>query len=69
MSDFTKDELGLIHGSLAANIRMFMEPDSIYKLREKIQSLLDNYCEHAEAQANHNYEVDQCKKCGKLFVG
>lgn len=39
MNDFTKDELELIYLYVKGNIRT-------WPLADKIQSMLDNYCEH-----------------------
>jgi hypothetical protein len=52
MNDFTKEELKLIHGSLEANIRIYMEPDCIYILRDKLQSMIDSYREEVENDPN-----------------
>lgn len=45
MNDFTKEELGQIHEILVDVCRQWKEPDSTYELRDKIQSMIDNYCE------------------------
>ena len=39
MNDFTKEELQLIHEYLCGNPRT-------YVIADKIQSMIDNYCEH-----------------------
>lgn len=83
MNDFTKKELNLLLGSLNSNIRMYIEPDNIYELRDKIQSMIDDYSEH---ECNHKsdglmykefgtrYQSDNlprawmcCTKCGEFY--
>lgn len=70
MNDFTKEELELIY-------RMFhhfvyspywRKSDEEEPLKDRIQSMIDNYCEHSESQSDHNYDVERCNKCGTLFV-
>ena len=46
MNDFTKDELKQICQFFNIAIEDFQEPESTYDLRDKIQSMIDNYCEH-----------------------
>lgn len=74
MNDFTEEELEDLH----LIYRTFCTDDGTQAMRQltnletgilnKIQSMIDNYCEHSESEANHNYEVEKCKKCGRLFV-
>ena len=63
MNDFTKDELERICQFFNIAIEDFREPDSTYELRDKIQSLIDNYRDQ-----NCSHEIDSsikaCKKCG-----
>jgi hypothetical protein len=61
MNKFTKQQLELLWCACD-------KYPAAYDLLDKIQSLIDNYCEHSESEANHNYEVEKCKKCGRLFV-
>ena len=74
MNDFTKEELIDMHYA----IRFFWknrcsydlpsdEEDftSSYDLMEKIQHMLDNYCEH-EPHGDFHVCVDKCKKCGVI---
>ncbi len=62
MNDFTKDELEYIRNYVfngAASISV--EKHEI--LRDKIQSLIDNYCEHTEEYEDFNYQPMRCKAC------
>ena len=63
MNDFTKEELQDIYDAVMdTDIAMFEN------LPSKIQTMIDNYCVHSESKANHDYSVEQCKKCGALFI-
>ena len=51
MNDFTKDELKLIHDGLSYAAGASLEngsmiKDVLYPVAKKIQSMIDNYCEH-----------------------
>jgi hypothetical protein len=58
MNDFTKEELGIILYSVDAVA--FHEDEDRNDLFNKIQSMIDNYCEH-EWQMNNQLK---CNKCG-----
>ena len=75
MNDFTKEELEEI---------VFWENglDSYYcemgygseyasennPLVAKIKAMIDNYCEHEDSEADHDYEVMRCNKCQCLHL-
>jgi hypothetical protein len=67
MIDFTKEELKLImEGVLylrggCTNYAMDSE-----KLKIKIQSMIDNYCDH-EPEGDYHVCVDKCRKCGVIM--
>lgn len=68
MTDFTKEELQLIHDGLAyaagASIETGgMMKDILYPVAKKIQSLIDNYCEHEWGYDQH-HKRGNCLKCG-----
>jgi hypothetical protein len=71
MNDFTKEELNIIDKTLLAEInRKFTS--SLKNLRDKIQSMIDDYCEHEKdvwplytstgdlPVAGFCYECNQC---------
>lgn len=64
MNDFTKEELENI---LNGNIEIY--PHSHMDLRNKIQSMIDNYCDHQFLLKGKGAQVyTQCEKCGyRLF--
>ena len=65
MNDFTKDELQEIIemandidiGSQAHGLQMH------FKIRNKAQSMIDNYCEHNHRQYYEHVPVYECNKC------
>jgi len=62
MNDFTKEELEDIRNSLGIWIRSEnANPQSIISLRDKIQSMIDNYCEHMWTDGSGNNIF--CAKC------
>ena len=65
MNEFTKDELELICAFFNIAIEDFKEPDSTYILRDKIQSMIDNYCEHSERVATSDDNGHMLVMCGR----
>ena len=63
MNDFTKKELNILHEFLDTACELYSEPDSTYSLRDKIQSMIDNYCEHKNKCVNGAKLV--CEDCEK----
>ncbi len=65
-NELSKKELIWLHETLEWIVEDFREPDSTYALKDKIQSMIDNYCEHAETE-NIGGWVSKCVKCGMKF--
>lgn len=69
MNDFTKDELEQLLFDLDAKIFRYGEVnihEFSLKLRNKIQSLVDNYCEHDfYMEAANKSILARCNKCHK----
>lgn len=59
MNDFTKEELQLIHEYLCGNIRT-------YVLADKVQSIIDNYCEHDFHPVLSPFKIESCHKCMRI---
>lgn len=63
MSDFTKEELEFLYeaarhiGKQGIELNSDIHP---YFLKDKIQSLIDNYCEHGNMWAHQS----KCPDCG-----
>lgn len=63
MNDFTKEELEKICQFFNIAIEDFNEPDNTYELRDKIQSMIDNYCDHDFRTGQHLFTDTYCTKC------
>jgi len=62
MNDFTKEELALIRTGMRCVVTFVAVKDdyaTANNLLNKVQSLIDNYCEHEWCNATY------CEKCGK----
>ena len=66
MNDFTKEELEELSFWLT---RLAMMENKMYKLKsihEKIQSMIDNYCEHKNTR--NGDPCQECEDCGKQII-
>lgn len=61
MNDFTKEELEIIAINICCN-------EKTADLLNKINSMIDNYCDHNDSRITHDYDVEKCNLCGILFV-
>ncbi len=68
MNDFTKEELMNMSDAILYSELMVSRGEALIPIRDKIKSMIDSYCEHENTTPNHDYEVEQCKKCRRLFV-
>lgn len=68
MNYFTKDELEELKRccNWVINCKDTHYTNTTYGLPEKIQSMIDNYCEH-EPEGDFHICVDKCKKCGVII--
>lgn len=72
MNDFTKEELGQIFLDINHNILKhgIQNVDPWYlDLRDKVESMIDNYCEHENDISESIYPQKECKKCNKIVFG
>lgn len=53
MNDFTKEELNILKAAMG-EILFFPETP---RLMNKIQSMIDNYCEHASLFSENDYAI------------
>lgn len=71
MNDFTKEELNIIYLDMTIyakkNVPPLKEASSHLDLKNKIQSLIDNYCEHEWENICCQCTLDKiyCHKCKK----
>jgi hypothetical protein len=66
MNEFTKEELEWLLDDIEASLK-YEDEDLPFKIRDKIRSMIENYCEH---QDNGEAEVfvDICKKCNFMMI-
>jgi len=57
MNDFTKEELQTMQANLP-----YIDGEPC-ELSDKIQSLIDNYCEHETTYTDYDSQPVRCKKC------
>ncbi len=63
MNDFTKEELNILRAAMG-EILFFPETKRVIN---KIQSLIDNYCEH-ECNGEVETFIDTCRKCNAYLL-
>lgn len=65
MNDFTKEELV----EMSVGIAWWLEGDCCEfnsKLIDKLQSMIENYCEHESAHIDYNHQALRCNQCEKI---
>ena len=71
MNDFTKEELTILFLELRIAIRNWGHTEDLKdypKLKDKIQSMIDNYCDHENAKSIHPGDtVLICPKCETIL--
>jgi hypothetical protein len=64
MNDFTKAELQYLFRTFT----LTNGGDFEHKLEDKIQSMIDNYCDSQDiCGGNHMYVMNKCASCGKIY--
>ena len=68
MNDFTKEELKKLRDCLNYAVGNPYGPtaDSVMPLDEKIQSMIDNYCENDFQPVIGKFQIESCHKCMRL---
>lgn len=67
MNNFTKEELEEIMRGLSEFLRLNPETEDLYNAREKIHSMIDNYCEHVNTSCDCDCG-SRCDDCGKCVA-
>lgn len=62
MNDFTKEELIWLEEELNFSFQEHQQPAIAYKIHEKIQSMIENYCDHDFRTSNEVHF--KCIHCG-----
>lgn len=68
MNEFTKGELLTIHLDMTiyANKASPLKESPVHKeLRDKVQRMIDNYCEH-KCKANGECLMNVCERCARM---
>lgn len=68
MNEFTMEELQQIKFDMIMGHNRFdasFTNEMYLALEIKIQSLIDNYCEHEYEEDRHHMDIYLCPKCGK----
>lgn len=67
MNDFTKEELQQIQAWATTDIDL--SPSELeVNLFDKIQSLIDNYCEHSQHLYYGDIPVGECTECHMVMI-
>lgn len=70
MNEFTKNELERIANGIEREIVLYsiMEIDAshLLNLLEKVESIINNYCDHEPCSIDHDHKDLSCKKCLKI---
>lgn len=66
MNDFTKEELKYLH-ELISSISIAGHPIDDEALESKIQSMIDNYCEHPINNVCMECFSATCEICNKIY--
>lgn len=70
MNDFTKEELQEVKRCVKYMINGVVTPYSSLTLaiNKKIQSLINNYCEHLNRQYYDKIDSHECNDCKKVII-
>jgi hypothetical protein len=52
MNEFTKEELIYLFEAIDSDIECFNEPEIAYDARDKLKSMVDNYCDNEKVVPN-----------------
>lgn len=68
MNDFTKEDLHCLHNAIDIQLKTvpIMSKLNVKRRRElleKLQSMIDNYCEHDQGLTEDSCLINTCNKC------
>ena len=68
MNEFTKEELEWLLEEIGLSIQDYCQPDMAYVIRDKLKSMIDNYCEHENSKNIHPDDtVRICNTCETIL--
>jgi hypothetical protein len=62
MNDFTREELMNLSDAILY-CRLESRREKLLLIRDKIKSMIDNYCEHDVCAIDYDQQPLRCKKC------
>lgn len=65
MNDFDKEELIMLKRLARQHVNQFRENSDCIELMDKIQMMIDNYCEHKNGIGINEWKT--CNDCGQPF--
>lgn len=69
MNEFTKEELKTIFGHLPIHTPERENSEKYQNIYKKLQSMIDNYCEHSESIMDCDGGITLvCKECGAITM-
>jgi len=68
MNDFTKEELVYLLKAWSRGNPIYCNPDLVNDIYIKIQSMIENYCDHEPSDKYPNdFKWQICSKCGRDY--
>ena len=72
MNDFTKEELLIMQLAVMRDMNQFdhilKTSPSMLKLKDKLDKMIDNYCDHTPSDAHYEqFRWQLCRKCGVQY--
>ena len=67
MNDFTKEELKILRDLSLAHQSQYMDNQSLKWLVDKIQFMIDYYCDHDQGFIEDSVLIKLCNKCDDIY--
>lgn len=65
MNDFTKEDLEFILDGTRHWSNKNIPTPWVFEFKKKVESMIDNYCEHEWKKCFADFEYDECTRCGE----
>ena len=66
MNEFTKEELKYIRDTMVNIVEVYPDTELPYSIRDKIQRMIDNYCDH-KGLIDEHMDYCRCRQCGEKW--